>query len=100
MEWQSTLLLHMPCARNPSPSESSVLAYFDAALRIVNGYWELVESSNLHHPWHATHHCYEAGNLILYGLWHYRILIRSHYTTTQVFEAVHHVSGIFVSSGF
>lgn len=96
LEWHSMLLLHMPCAQNPTPSESSVLKYFDAAVRIANGYWELIVSGNLDYPWHATHHCYEAGNLILYSLWHSRSLIRRQYTTTQVFEAVHKVSGSFV----
>ncbi|KAI1379755.1 hypothetical protein F4677DRAFT_407525 [Hypoxylon crocopeplum] len=96
MEWHSLLLLHMPCARNPNPEESSVLKYFDAALRTVHGYWELVESDRLDYSWHATHHCYEAGNLILYSLWHFRALLRRHYTTHQVFEAVHQISGFFI----
>ncbi|KAH7000908.1 fungal-specific transcription factor domain-containing protein [Ilyonectria destructans] len=96
MEWHAILLLHMPCALNPSPDEASVLKYFDAAIRITDGYWELVEANNLDHPWHATHHCYEAGNLILYGLWHYRALIRRYYSLAQVFEVVHRISGFFI----
>lgn len=96
MEWQATLLLHMPCARNPDPDDTSVLKYFDAALRIISSYWDLAESGNLDNPWHATHHCYEAGNLILYALWHHRSLIRRRYAIKQIFESVHQISGIFV----
>ena len=96
MESHALFLLHMPCARNPDPAESSVLKCFDAAVRTANGYWELAESHNLDHPWHAVHHCYEAGNMILYSLWHFRSLIRDHYTTKQIFDIVHQISGFFV----
>lgn len=96
MKWQSILLLHMPCARNPNPEESSVLKCFDAAVQIAHGYWELIEADHLNYPWHATHHCYEAGILILYSLWHFRDLLGIHYTTNQVFEASHRISGFFI----
>ncbi|KAH0426245.1 zinc finger transcription factor-containing protein [Colletotrichum camelliae] len=96
MEWHTMLILHMPCARNPTPAEASVLKYFRAAVCTVKGYWELIVSNDLDDPWHATHRCYEAGNLILYALWHYRSLIRRHYTIAQVFEVVHQISSIFI----
>lgn len=95
--WQSLLLLHMPCSRNPNPSEDSVLKYFDAAVRITNSYWDLVQLDQVDNPWHATHHCYEAGNLILYSLWYFPTSIRREYTIRQVFDAVHQVSSFFVS---
>lgn len=97
MEHHTILILHMPCARNPSPEDSSVLKYFDAAVQTAKGHWDLIESNDLDHPWHASHHCYEAGILILYGLCHHRTLIQRHYTMAQVFEVVHQISGIFVS---
>lgn len=98
MSRHATLLLHMPCARNPTPCERSILKYFDAAICTARAYWDLIESNNLDCPWHATHHCYEAGNLILYSLWHFRDLIKSHFTTNQIFEIVHQISGFFVRS--
>ncbi|VUC26102.1 unnamed protein product, partial [Clonostachys rosea] len=92
----ATLLLHMPCARSPAPCERSIMKYFDAAVCTARAYWDLIESNNLDCPWHATHHCYEAGNLILYSLWHFRDLIKKHFTTNQVFEVVHQISGFFI----
>lgn len=91
------LILHMPCTRNPNPNDSSVLKCFTAAVRIARGYWELIDSNDVDSPWHATHHCYEAGMLILYGICHHRDFIQKHYTMTQVFEVVHQISGLFVS---
>lgn len=91
------MILHMPCARNPSPNDPSVLKYFDAAVHVAKGYWDLIESNDLDNPWHATHHSYEAGILILYGLCHHRALIHRQYSMAQVFEVVHQVSGLFVS---
>uniref|UniRef100_L2GBB6 Zinc finger transcription factor-containing protein n=1 Tax=Colletotrichum fructicola (strain Nara gc5) TaxID=1213859 RepID=L2GBB6_COLFN len=96
MEWHTMLILHMPCARNPNPAEASVFKYFRAAVCTVRGYWELIVSNDLDDPWHATHRCYEAGNLILYALWHYRSLIRRNYTIAQIFEVVHQISSIFI----
>uniref|UniRef100_A0A8H7NP73 Zn(2)-C6 fungal-type domain-containing protein n=1 Tax=Bionectria ochroleuca TaxID=29856 RepID=A0A8H7NP73_BIOOC len=92
----ATLLLHMPCARNPTPCDRSILKYFDAAICTARAYWDLIESNNLDCAWHATHHCYEAGNLILYSLWHFRDLIKRHFTTNQIFEVVHQISGFFI----
>lgn len=97
MVWHALLLLHMPCARNPTPNDKSVLDFFDAAVKISHGYWEMIQVNNIDYPWHATHHCYEAGNLVLYALWHHDALIRRHYSTTQVFDIVHRISSIFVS---
>lgn len=97
LEWQSLLLLHMPCRRNPSPDDKSVLKAFGAAVCIANGYWDLVQLEHVEYPWHATHHCYEAGILILYSLWHFAALVRENYTTKQIFEVVHQISGFFVS---
>ncbi|EQB59249.1 fungal specific transcription factor domain-containing protein [Colletotrichum gloeosporioides Cg-14] len=96
MEWHTMLILHMPCARNPNPAEASVLKYFRAAVCTVRGYWELIVSNDLDDPWHATHRYYEAGNLILYALWHYRSLIRRNHTIAQIFEVVHQISSIFI----
>lgn len=96
MAWYSLLLLHMPCARNPHPAETSVLKYFDAAVRMLDGYWQLTDSTMLDKPWHATHPCYEAGMLILYSFWHFRDLLRRNYNANHVFDVVHRVSGCFV----
>lgn len=98
LQWQTELLLHMPCRRNPEPNEESALKCFDAAVRIAHGYWEMAERDQIDNPWHAVHHCYEAGNLILYSLWYFPGLIRQHYTTKNVFEIVHEISGFFVRS--
>ncbi|KAL2858549.1 fungal-specific transcription factor domain-containing protein [Aspergillus pseudoustus] len=96
MECRIILLLHMPCSRNPSPNERSVIKYFDSALHIVNLHWELLDAGSLTYTWHAAHHCYEAGNLILYALWYHHELIHLRFTTAQVFEAVHQITGAFI----
>lgn len=96
LEWQSVLLLHMPCRRNPTPDENSVMRCFEAAVQLANAYGELAQLKDIENPWHVTHHCYEAGNLILYSLWYYAPLVRENYTIKQIFDVVHQISGFFV----
>lgn len=96
MELHSVLLLNMPCIRNPHPKESQILKYVAAAIQIVQLHWDLCNSENLNYPWHATHHSYEAGNLLLYGIWHYRSLILTHYSISFIFEIVQCASSVFV----
>lgn len=91
------LLLHMPCARNPEPADNSLLKCFDAAFKLAALHWDRAQVRYLEDPWHATHNCYEAGMLILYALWYRPTLMRSNYTTKEVFEVVHQISGFFVS---
>lgn len=98
LTWQSMLLLHMPCAHNPQPSESSIFKCCDAAFRIAEGYWDLTQTDYVEYPWHAVHNAYEAGILILYILSHFSSLIHTRYSTKRVFEIVHQLSSFFVSS--
>lgn len=98
MAWHSMLLLHMPCARNPEPGESSILKCFDAAVRLSEGYWELAQSASVEFPWYAVHNAYEAGMLILYLISYFPGLIRSRHHQKRVFEVVHQLSGFFVSA--
>ncbi|KAF2019162.1 hypothetical protein BU24DRAFT_114447 [Aaosphaeria arxii CBS 175.79] len=100
MAWQCLILLHMPCAHNPSPSPESTIKCFNAAVELSSGYWELVQSDFVDYPWHGVHKCYEAGMLILYHLWYSASVIRQHYSTRQIFEAVNNLSGFFVCMNF
>lgn len=93
---QAMMLLHMPCARNPEPNDESVLKSLDAAEQLSTSYWELVQSGCIENPWHAVHNCYEAGMLLLYFMWYYPTIVRQQYTTAQVFDIVHHISGFFI----
>lgn len=92
------LLLHMPCARNPEPTDSSLLKCFDAAVKLTTIHWDRAQARYSEGPWHAIHNCYEAGMLILYALWYHPGTVRSKYTTREVFGVVHQISGFFVSS--
>jgi hypothetical protein len=94
--WQAMMLLHMPCARNQEPTADSVYKCFDAAVQLASKHWDIAQSDYVDQPWHAAHNCYEAGMLILYHLWYFPT-IADQYTTGQVFDVVHKLSGFFVS---
>jgi hypothetical protein len=57
--------LHMPCPRNPDPTESSKLICFDAASTTLYGYLGMMQSGFLKFDWHCAHQCYASASLVL-----------------------------------
>ena len=96
--WQCYLMLHRPCPRNPTPTENSIAACFEAAFGLSSGSWELLKTGYLQYPFHNAHNGFEAATVILYGLRYHTMRIRDQYGSRRVIDLIHQLSGLFVSS--
>ncbi|EXJ85328.1 hypothetical protein A1O1_05692 [Capronia coronata CBS 617.96] len=94
----STVLLHLhrPSQARPVLGENAVLACFDAAASILQGYWRMIVRGFLKYDWHMAHQAFEAGIVVLYVLRHYKTVLESHRTTATILEVVNGFTNVFM----
>lgn len=57
--------LHMPCPRNPIPTDASKLICFDAVTTTLYGYLGMMRGGFLKFDWHCAYQCYPSALLVL-----------------------------------
>lgn len=86
--------LHMPCPRNPSPTDESLLACFDDAIIFGSGYSSMLQHGFLKFDWHCAHQCFTAGMLVL----RFTALYLRRHSHARFIEVVDLFSDVFVSN--
>lgn len=88
--------LHMPCPRNPSPTDSSKLICFDAATTTLYGYLGMMQTGFLKFDWHCAHQCHSSAMLVLDNI----PLFNQAYSNGRVMALLNQFSEAFVSQSY